>query len=216
MSIEILPAILVKTREEMIKRIQIVSPYVKAVHVDMMDGVFVPNTTLKAQDCIPLPIGVEYEFHWMVSQPLPEIVKVGGGHRHILHVEVLNKQPGLWERVKDYVKNNRGQIGIAINPSTTLDECADYLKECDWVIMMGVQPGFSGQTYMPSIEEKITKLRNQHPALPIEVDGGITLETGKRAVDAGANVLAAASTIFKSEDVGDMIKKLSLVDQKGD
>ena len=202
-AIEIVPAILVKSREELIRRVELVRPYVKKVQIDVMDGVFVPNKTIGIEELQDLPGGVEYEFHWMVQNPEKWIEKTRGSFLHCVHAEARMD----FERVKEAV-GRMGKLGIAINPPTPAEIVDGYIKDVEEVMVMAVNPGFSNQKYIESVEEKIKKLRKKYPKITISVDGGINSETIGRAAKAGANKFYAASAIFSAANVGEVIEKL--------
>ena len=207
MELEVIPAILVKDRAELLRRIAAVSPHVKTVHIDVMDDKFVPNKTIGPESFFNLPKDVEYEFHWMVENPQDYIVKVPGPHIHLVHIETVKD----WPAVEDAITKSGGKLGIAFNPATPNPHVLIAIEKAHRVLAMTVVPGFSGQKYMAEVEEKIEELRLLKPELDIEVDGGIGLETVNRAVKAGANKLAASSAIFKAEDkkkaIADILEK---------
>jgi len=202
--IEIVPAILVKSREELLRKIEIVRPYAKKAQMDVMDGVFVPNKTIGVEELQDLPDGIEYEFHWMVQKPEEWIEKINGSFLHCVHAEAKMD----FEKVKEAVRRNSGRIGIAINPPTQAEVVDGYIKDVEEVMVMAVNPGFSNQKYIESVEEKIKKLRERYPKMTISVDGGINAETIGRAAKAGANKFYTASAVFSAKDVGKAIKKL--------
>jgi len=204
--LEIIPAILSKTREDMIKKVSLVAPHVKMIHIDMMDGKFVPNTTLSTEETARvLDPKKQYIFHWMVERPEEEIPKLGtlsSGNLHLIHAEILNRDK--WTSLKKLGV----LLGIAINPETPLSVIEEYMEETEDFLVMSVHPGFSNQKYIPDVEEKIRELRKRKPNANIEVDGGIGPETARRAVMAGANWLASASAIFNMDDVKNAIEEI--------
>lgn len=202
--IEILPAILVKSREELLEQINIVQPFVKNVHIDMMDGLFVPNETISVEDLKPLPYGLGYSFHWMVENPEKYISQVPGTHMHIVHIETVKS----WEKIEEAAKKSGGRLGLSMNPDTPVEEVLGFKDKVSRFLVMAVIPGFDGQKYIEEVEPKITHLREVCPDIEIEVDGGITFDTAPRAVKAGASMLASASTIFRAENPGEAIRLL--------
>lgn len=200
---EIVPAILVKSREELLKKIEIVKPYVKKVQIDVMDGVFVPNKTIGIEELRELPKGIGYEFHWMVNEPEKWMEKIKGNFLHSVHIEAKMN----FERVKEVAKRNGGGVGIAINPPTAVGKIFEY-DGFEEIMVMAVNPGFSNQKYIESVEEKIRILRSRYPKLNISVDGGINVETIGRAARAGANKFYAASAIFSADNPREAIEKL--------
>jgi ribulose-phosphate 3-epimerase len=211
LSLEVIPAILVKTREELLEHISRVCAYVKTIHIDVMDNKFVPNLTIGPKELQDLPPGLKYEIHWMVQKPEEWIAQVKGPHMHIVHVEAVEN----WEKIVATVKRNGGKLGISLSPETAIERIKLYLNEVEKILVMSVRPGFYGQKYMPEVEAKIRKLRKMMPKAEIEVDGGINPETGMRAAAAGANNLAAASAIFTKEDAGKAVEELKIALKRG-
>jgi transketolase len=205
MDVEVIPAILVKSREELIAQIEKVKPNVKTVHIDIMDNAFVPNSTVGLESLTNLPSGISYEFHWMVKDPENWITKVPGKHRHLVHVETIFD----WSEIEK-TRALGGEIGLAINPPTSIEKIYPYIKdkEIKEVLIMTVNPGFSGQKYIVEVESKIRSLRAKFPNLEIEVDGGINAETSERASEAGANFLAASSAIFMAKSIPDALQNI--------
>jgi ribulose-phosphate 3-epimerase len=211
MKLEVIPAILVKTRKDLLEHISRVRAYVKTIHIDVMDNKFVPNSTIGTKELQELPAGLKYEIHWMVQKPEEWIAKVKGSHMHIVHVEAVEN----WEKVVVAVKKNGGRLGISLSPETPLEKIKPYLDQVAKVLVMSVHPGFYGQNYIPEVELKIRELRKIIPKTNIEVDGGINPETGVRAAAAGANNLAAASAIFTKLDIGKAVEELKIALKKG-
>ena len=199
----VIPAILAKSKEELLHRIHQVSGLVGEIQLDIMDGDFVPNKTIGIDALEHLP-KAKYEFHWMVRNPEKWIPAVRGPHMHIIHVETILD----FSAIESAVKKAGGRLGIALNPETPPESIAPFLSKVKRVLVMTVHPGFSGQSYLPAMEHKIRKIRELAPKMDIEVDGGINLQTIGRAYAAGANILAAASAIFSSDDIKTAIKAL--------
>jgi ribulose-phosphate 3-epimerase len=172
------------------------------IHVDVMDGHFVPNLSmgpvvvhgLRPRTRLPL------EVHLMVQEParfVDAFVKAGADCL-IVHHEVLPDPRPLLHRIRSLGK----KVGLAVNPESAVDVIAGYLKEIDLALCMTVHPGFGGQGFLPESPARIRRLRqlvDQHnPACELEVDGGIDLETAPGAVSAGANVLVIGTAVFAS------------------
>lgn len=204
-SLEIIPAILVKKREKLLTQIEQVMPFVKNVQIDVMDGRFVPNKTIGLEELAELPLGVGYEFHWMVHNPEQWIEKIPGEHLHLVHIETISS----FERIEQAVKKVGGKVGLVFNPGTSVSKVLPYQTRVQRVMAMTVNPGFSGQKYISEVESKIRELRNSNKTIDIEVDGGINLQTIGSAVKAGANKLAAAGAIFSSSDIKQAIEQLT-------
>ncbi|MFH1222621.1 MAG: hypothetical protein V1492_06080 [Candidatus Micrarchaeota archaeon] len=196
--VQIIPAILCKTIEELNSKITRVAPYVKTVQLDMMDGKFVPNATLLPQQLPALQKNLDYEFHWMYQDPEPYL-DMFPKSLHLVNVEILTMEK--WKRMKKKVK----RLGITINPPTPFESLLPYINETNEFLVMTVNPGFSGQKYIVECEEKMHRLRKLKPKANIEVDGGVDAVTAKRAVAAGANKLVVASALFARESIKEAI-----------
>jgi ribulose-phosphate 3-epimerase len=181
-------------------------------HLDVMDGRFVPNISFG-------PMIVEFirklakkpcDVHLMIEEPgnFAEEFKKAGADHLIVHIEAC---PHLHRNIQQ-IKSLGMKAGIAINPHTPVSDLADTLYEADLVCLMSVNPGFGGQHYIPHSTEKIKQLRKliDEKGLKtlIEVDGGVTLDNAAAIMAAGADVLVAGSTIFKSKDPRDTIARL--------
>ena len=210
---ELIAAILVKTRDDLIKQIAQVKPYLKTVQIDIMDNDFVPNKTIGLAELKDLPDGVKYEFHWMVQNPENWIISMKHVKNalHLVHVEAKMD----FEKVRQAVKAVGGKLAIAFNPETPVDRLFAYANETNYFLAMTVHPGFSGQKYITAVEDKIKALRECYPYYDIEIDGGINVDTIKRAVAAGANKIVAASAIFGQKDISLAIKKLQKAAAEG-
>ncbi len=212
MRVEFIPAILVKTREELLEKINMVKGHVNIIQLDIMDGEFVPNKTVGLEDLHDLP-QASYEYHWMVNNPENYIEKTPGPHMHLVHIETVTD----FEKVIRAVRQAGGRIGLALNPDTPLESIMPYIGRVEEVLVMTVRPGFSGQKYIAEMEGKIKKLRQLYPNLDIEVDGGINPETIGHAFRSGANYLAAASAIYKDGRIKENIEYLKgVVDEEKD
>ena len=208
----VIPAILAKTREELLRRISQVGGLVKEIQIDVMDGEFVPNKTVGIDDLLAMPAlqnadnakNAKYEFHWMVKNPEKWIARMPGPHLHLVHVETIRS----FDAIEKAVKKAGGRLGLAINPETPLEKLLPFASKAHRILVMTVHPGFSGQFYIAEMEKKIRELRRRFPSLDIEVDGGVNAETIRGAYAAGANVLAAASAIFSATDPRSAIASL--------
>jgi ribulose-phosphate 3-epimerase len=174
------------------------------IHVDVMDGHFVPNLTVGPPVVRSLKrvVTVPLDVHLMVDDPdrYAEAFVEAGATMLSVHVEVL---PHL-NRSLSYIKGLGARAGVAINPSTPLVALEEVVADVDYVLVMSVNPGFGGQAFLPRSASKIEKLRLMldragNPA-PIEVDGGIDLDTVGLVVEAGAEILVAGSSIFHTPD----------------
>lgn len=182
------------------------------LHIDIMDGVFVPNISfgfpvLKyVAELCEKPLDV----HLMIVQPEKFIreVKDLGSMMMNVHYEAC---PHL-HRVVQQIKDAGMQAGVTLNPATPVLLLADIISDVDMVLLMSVNPGFGGQKFIPHTLNKVRELRELiartgSQAL-IEVDGGVNLQTGAQLVEAGADVLVAGNAVFKAPDMVDMIRQM--------
>ena len=211
--VEVVPAVLVKSREELLEHIARVRESVSVVHIDIMDNEFVPNKTIGLESLSELPDGISYEFHWMVKNPERWIAKINGNHLHLVHVETINKKN--WEALKKICVRSGCRLGLVLNPETAIEKLEPYIKEVSRVVAMAVHPGFYGQKYISDVEEKIRALRTGFPELEVEVDGGVNPETAERACGAGANFLAAASAVYSAKNPREAIENISAASRRG-
>lgn len=202
---EIVPAILEKTFEEVQEKVRQIKPFTDFIQLDVMDGAFVPNTTFNNPDQAA-KLDIEMELHLMIDKPILFIQKwaLPNVRRIIVHYEAVANAEQIIKHVKDAGK----EVAIAINPGTSTFELREYLDQLDMVLVMGVEPGFSGQKFHYDVLEKIKELKAERPDLLIEVDGGVNMHTRNAIVEAGADILAAASAIWSAEDIGAALEQL--------
>lgn len=181
-------------------------------HLDVMDGRFVPNISFG-------PMLVEFfrkattktcDVHLMIAEPekFAEQFKNAGADILSVHVEAC---PHLHRNIQQ-IKSLGMKAGVAVNPHTPVSELSEVLADIDLVCMMSVNPGFGGQKFIPHTIEKIKQLRKmineKGLKVKIEIDGGVTLENAPSIIAAGADVLVAGNTVFKSADPKNIIKRL--------
>lgn len=182
------------------------------VHVDVMDGVFVPNISIgfpvlkQVAEISEKPMDV----HLMIVQPekfIKELKDMGTMMMNI-HYETCTHL----HRVVQQIKDAGMKAGVTLNPSTPVVMLKDIVADLDMVLLMSVNPGFAGQKFIPQTVNKLKELRelidNTGSKALIQIDGGVNLETGKQLVEAGADVLVAGNAIFKAPDMMDMIHQL--------
>jgi ribulose-phosphate 3-epimerase len=181
------------------------------IHVDVMDGHFVPNITMgppiiKAiRKCTKLP----FDVHLMIS-PVEKYIKAfadAGSDIITLHPEATDNLKRAIQTVKSYGK----KAGVSLNPKTPISALMDVINDIDLILIMSVNPGFAGQSFMSEVLPKVSELRkminDKKLKIDIEIDGGINFETAPLAVKAGANILVSGTTIF-SGSLKDNIQKL--------
>ena len=184
------------------------------LHIDVMDGNFVPNITIGPPiiECLRSNTKLFLDVHLMIKKPdrlLDEFIKSGADLINV-HVEEC---PHL-DRTLNYIKQAGKKTGIAFNPSTPLCFAENILGLVDMVLIMTVNPGFGGQEFIPAMTNKITKLRqiiidsNLKKNIDIQVDGGINMDTAPIAVKAGANILVMGTAIYGSDNPAEYIRKV--------
>jgi ribulose-phosphate 3-epimerase len=175
------------------------------LHVDVMDGHFVPNLTIgpPVVAAIHAVATRPLDVHLMISEPLryaPEFVRAGA-HVLTFHSEVARGARGL-----DVARGLRdlgvARVGVSLNPDTPIEEVADLLEEVDLVLVMSVFPGFGGQQFMPEVLPKVRWLRERGWGGLVEMDGGLNARTLPLCAAAGTDVFVAGSAIFGADDLG--------------
>ena len=183
------------------------------IHYDVMDGDFVPNLTFGPQFISDLRLKTKkvFDVHLMiyrVSKFLDDYIKAGS-NIITFHCEIDENLNELINKIKQ----NNVKAGIAIKPKTSWEEIKKYLHTIDQVIIMTVEPGFGGQSFLPDQIKKIESISNyikeNNLEVDIEIDGGINYETGKLCVDAGADILVAGSFLFKQDNLTIAANKLN-------
>ncbi len=187
------------------------------IHVDVMDGHFVPNLTIGPPviKALKKHSSIKFDVHLMIS-PVHKYIEAysnAGADIITIHPEATDKLDQSIAKIKALNK----KVGVSLNPETKIGVIRKYLKQIDLVLIMSVNPGFGGQKFMPEVLEKIKELKkiqiNEKIDFDIEIDGGINFENSKTAVEAGANILVSGTTIFKSNN-GDIKKNIELLRSK--
>lgn len=160
-----------------------------------------PNLTLGAPivKCLRGHCKAFFDVHMMVSKPeqwVEDFAKAGA-NSYTFHVEAASDSAALIKKIRDA----KMRVGITLKPGTPLSAIEPFVSSVDMVLVMTVEPGFGGQSFMADQLDKVRSLRKQYPHLDIEVDGGIGPDTVQQAAEAGANVLVSGSAIFKSKDM---------------
>ena len=184
------------------------------IHVDVMDGHFVPNLTIGPPVIKSLRghTNLPFDVHLMIS-PVHKYIKDyadAGANIITIHPEATND---LKESIK-YIRDLGKKVGVSLNPETPLEIIENFLQDIDLVLIMSVHPGFGGQKFMPEVLEKVKKLRNiiieKKLELDIEIDGGIDFDNNKMVIEAGANILVSGTTVFKKNN-GDIKKNIDIL-----
>lgn len=209
---EIIPAIIAKNFRELKKKIKKVERYCDWVQLDIIDGKFAPNFTWQEpKDLKKIKTNLKIEVHLMIENPSETAEKwlKNGAKRVIFHWESLGKKPKEeFLKIKEKARKLKGEVGIALNLETPWQKIEKLIPQLDMVLLMAVHPGFSGQSFSEEVLLKIKSLRQKYFNVKIGVDGGINLKTGKKCLEAGADILVSGSYLFESKNIGKAIKKL--------
>ena len=184
------------------------------IHVDVMDGHFVPNLTigppvikaLKKNSLLP------FDVHLMIS-PVHKYIESyasAGADIITIHPEATNDLLGSINKIREFKK----KVGVSLNPETKIEIIKEHLDQIDLILIMSVNPGFGGQKFMPEVLNKVKKLdeirKNLKLNFFIEIDGGIDFENSKLAIESGVDILVSGTTIFKNNN-GDIKKNIDLL-----
>ena len=184
------------------------------IHVDVMDGHFVPNLTigpsvikaLKKNSLLP------FDVHLMIS-PVHKYIESyasAGADIITIHPEATNDLLGSINKIREFKK----KVGVSLNPETKIEIIKEHLNQIDLILIMSVNPGFGGQKFMPEVLNKVKKLdeirKNLKLNFVIEIDGGINFENSKLAIESGVDILVSGTTIFKNNN-GDIKKNIDLL-----
>ena len=184
------------------------------IHVDVMDGHFVPNLTIGPPVIKSLKkhSSIMFDVHLMIS-PVHKYIEdfaKAGADIITIHPEATDNLASSIKKIKELKK----KAGVSLNPESKIDLITSLLNEIDLVLIMSVNPGFGGQKFMPEVLEKVKALKQikdkERFNFDIEIDGGINFDNSKLAIDAGVNILVSGTTIFKSNN-GDIKKNIELL-----
>ncbi|XP_011496775.1 PREDICTED: ribulose-phosphate 3-epimerase [Ceratosolen solmsi marchali] len=179
------------------------------LHLDVMDGHFVPNLTFghPLVKCLRSKIkDAFFETHMMVSNPKQWIEPMAdaGVNQYTFHVEPVQNVPLICRKVREAGM----KVGIALKPGTAANFITEYIDQVDMVLIMTVEPGFGGQKFMESMMSKVSWLRDNYPDLDIEVDGGVGPTTINACAKAGANMIVSGTAIINSNDPAKVINDM--------
>jgi len=187
------------------------------IHVDVMDGHFVPNLTIGPPviKALRKQCSIKFDVHLMIS-PVHKYIEAyadAGADIITIHPEATDN---LEESISK-IKNLNKKVGVSLNPESKLDLITNYLEKIDLVLIMSVNPGFGGQKFMPEVLDKVKQLKEikskRNMNFDIEIDGGINFDNCQSAIEAGANILVSGTTVFKSNN-GDIEKNINLLKLK--
>ncbi len=200
---KIAPSILSADFAELANEVNRIRPQADLLHVDVMDGHFVPNLTIGAPvvKCLRPHTDLYLDCHLMIDNPgdLLDDFATAGADSCTVHVELGDPRP-LFDRMRKHGM----RVGLVHNPETPFDEVFPYLDEIDILLFMSVHPGFGGQAFIPEVLDKVREARTivdeRGLACELEIDGGINVETAPLAAAAGIDILVSGSAIFKAPD----------------
>ena len=187
------------------------------IHVDVMDGHFVPNLTIGPPviEALKKKTKIPFDVHLMIS-PVHKYIEAyskAGADIITIHPEATEDLKTSILKIQELKK----KVGVSLNPETNIDIILKFLDQIDLVLIMSVNPGFGGQKFIPEVLTKVKELKKIQEEkklnFDIEIDGGINFENHKQAIDAGANILVSGTTIFKSNN-GDIKKNIELLKLK--
>jgi len=204
----IVPALLTSKRKELIQMVNVCAEFTDYVQIDIMDGEFVPSQSVTAQDLAGWNIPIRCEVHLMVADPYPwlEPFKTLGVDRIIYHFEINKDHKKIINKIREMGL----EVGLAVNPSTGIDDFRYLVGELDTVLFMSVNPGFYGAPFIPGVLDKIKKFKNKYPQKQIGIDGGIKQDNLLQVKEAGLDYACVGSAILKSNDpaksFGELVK----------
>jgi len=187
------------------------------IHVDVMDGHFVPNLTIGPPviKALRKQCSIKFDVHLMIS-PVHKYIEAyadAGADIITIHPEATENLEESISKIKSLNK----KVGVSLNPESKLDLITNYLEKIDLVLIMSVNPGFGGQKFMPEVLDKVKQLKGikskRNMNFDIEIDGGINFDNCQSAIEAGANILVSGTTVFKSNN-GDIKKNINLLKLK--
>jgi ribulose-phosphate 3-epimerase len=193
---DIIPGILEQQWNDIEKKLELISRFSKRVHIDLLDGIFANNSTFSD----PAPFAawadkLDIELHMMVKEPVEYIDTWGkiGVKRFLGHVEMMSDQDAFVQKAKSY-----GEVGLALDGKTRVDRISVSDTKLDCILVMTIDAGFSGQTFVHEYAAKCEQIRTKNPDIAIEVDGGIHVETLPVAKQCGANRFVCTSALFQT------------------
>ncbi|MDO8654881.1 MAG: ribulose-phosphate 3-epimerase [bacterium] len=202
----IIPAILEANAVDLAKKLKVLAGNTQWVHIDVMDGLFVPETSAPLSALEKLEDGFDYEVHLMVRDPASyfALCQQVRAKRVVFHIEGVKDPEGVFREMQKY----SFERGIALNPETPVDVVKKWRNQIDSLLLMGVHPGKQGQELIPAVVEKIRALRMFSSDVLLGVDGGMGSDTIEQVFEAGIDYAVVGSGIWKHEDPVAALRKL--------
>lgn len=204
MAVKIAPSLLAADFSRLAEDVRRVESVIDWLHLDVMDGHFVPNISfgIPVIEALRGVTDVYFDCHIMTTNPdayVPELAKAGI-NLATMHIEAIPDPTRAMERSRAHGLD----FGLVLNPRTPFEAVAPFVERCDVIVIMSVEPGYGGQAFIPQVLPKVETarewVRSHGLSTDIQVDGGITPDNARRVVSAGANVLVAGTSVFRAED----------------
>ena len=203
--VEIAPSMLGADFGDMRRAAELVAPESGYLHMDVMDGHFVPNLTM-GSDLVKALKGIApMDVHLMITDPCDFIDDFYEAGADIISVHIEANKP---KEALQLIKSKNIKAGIALNPSTPKEAIEDVVSEADMILVMSVEPGYCGQSFHENAIDRVKEYREKYPDKLIEVDGGVSTSNSEKLIQAGADILVAGSAVFNSEDPLQTIKQM--------
>ena len=203
--VEIAPSMLGADFGDMRRAAELVAPESGYLHMDVMDGHFVPNLTM-GSDLVKALKGIApLDVHLMITDPCDFIDDFCEAGADIISVHIEANKP---KEALQLIKSKNIKAGIALNPSTPKEAIEDVVSEADMILVMSVEPGYCGQSFHEDAIDRVKEYREKYPDKLIEVDGGVSTSNSEKLIQAGADILVAGSAVFNSEDPLQTIKQM--------
>ncbi|MFH0701238.1 MAG: hypothetical protein V2A62_02255 [Candidatus Woesearchaeota archaeon] len=199
----ILPSIMSKSQEELEADLRRLRGVVKEIHLDVVDGLFAPNDSLDFN--FKLPAGFKYNMHLMVKKP--EIWIKKRWKESDLFIPQLEEIKDVLAYIK-WMRKGKKKVAFALKPETLVSKIKPFLKDCDYVLILTVHPGFYGSKFIPSILKKIPLIKKVNPKIKVIVDGGMCPSNIGLAAKAGADLFVSGSYTTKAERLKERVKEL--------